>query len=67
MNNLKNFLLGTATCTAFTIPTTVNGDVIDPAIVEAIKLIISTIGGIFTAILMNILKNKFPQIFGKKK
>lgn len=67
MKNLGNFLLGTATCTAFVMPTSVNGDIIDPVIVEAIKLIVSTIGGIITAILMNILRRKFPNIFGKKK
>lgn len=67
MKNLGNFLLGTATCTAFVMPTTINGEIIDPVIIETIKMIVSAIGGIITAILMNILRKKFPNIFGKKK
>jgi len=66
MLNFKNFILGTVTCAAGNYGITSDASIIPPEAIELIKLLCTTIGGIVTAILLNILKKKFPQIFGKK-
>jgi len=66
MTHLKNFMLGTITCAASNYGINSNVTDIPPEIVELIKLLFTTIGGIMTAVILHFLKKKFPQIFGKK-
>lgn len=66
MKTVINFIIGAAgTLGSYEVVTQGVSD-IPPEIVEMIKAIISMIGGCVTAILMHLLKKKFPDIFGKK-
>ena len=66
VNNLLNFIIGTFT-TAST-ASAING--IDPiqfgSIEDLVKYIVSIVGGILAAIIINILKKKFPEWFNSK-
>ena len=63
---MKNFILGTVN--TLILAQTLNVDVatLPPEVVEIIKVFISLIGGTISALLMALLKNKFPEIFKKK-
>jgi hypothetical protein len=67
LNNILNFIIGTVT-TASTASAIRDIDPIQfGSIEELIKYIVSIVGGILAAIIINILKKKFPEWFNSKK
>ena len=64
---LLNFLIGSGVTLASLNQLGVDENTIPPELIEAIKAFISVLGGLITAILLALLRKKFPEIFGKKK
>ncbi len=66
-NNILNFIIGSVT----TAGTASAFKDIDPiqfgSIEELVKYLVSILGGILAAIIINILKKKFPEWFNSKK
>lgn len=66
-NHIANFVIGTASTAG---AASAFGD-IDPnqfsTLEELIKYIISIFGGVLATIILNMLKNKFPELFRTKK
>jgi hypothetical protein len=64
---ITNFVLGTAGTFGATLGTGVVDTEQIGSIEDIIRYIISVLGGILAAIIIRILKNKFPELFEKKK
>ncbi|MGD0712350.1 MAG: hypothetical protein ABR968_14335 [Bacteroidales bacterium] len=66
IHHILNFVLGTAatagTAVAITDPNPNNFGTLD----ELIKYVISIVGGILAVIIINLLKNQFPEWFNKQ-
>ena len=64
---ITNFILGTAGTFGATFGTGAVDTEQIGSIEDIIRYIISILGGILAAIIIRILKNKFPELFEKKK
>ncbi len=66
-NNILNFIIGSVTTAgAASAISDINPNQFG-SIEELIKYIVSVVGGILAAIIINILKKKFPDWFNSKK
>ena len=67
VHSMLNFILGTAA----TAGTAIGLDGFDPgnfgSIEELVKYVISIVGGILAALIINLLKKKFPEWFASKR